>query len=403
MSKIKMVKGGVTSAQGFLAGAVFAGIKASNKGREDMALVASEVPAAAAGVFTTNRVKAAPVRVSKAHLKAKFARAVLLNSGNANACTGPCGIAAAKALAAGTAEVLGCSTGQILVCSTGRIGVALPLDKMKAKLPDLAARLSAKNGSAAAKAIMTSDSFAKEYAVEVRAPGGTFRIGGMAKGAGMINPNMATMLCVVTTDAKISKGTLQNALHHAAERTFNRITVDGDMSTNDTMLALANGAADGASIKTGTIDYALFLEALSEVCLKLAHMIVRDGEGVSKFVTVQVRGASSLQAARKVAEAIANSTLVKCAWAGNDPNWGRILDAVGYCGVRIREELVDIYYDGVIAVRGGTAAPTPKEKLVAAVTPDKFGVTVDLHQGKAFYTVYTTDLTEKYVELNLSE
>ena len=403
MSKIKMVKGGVTSAQGFLAGAVFAGIKASNKGREDMALVASEVPAAAAGVFTTNRVKAAPVRVSKAHLKAKFARAVLLNSGNANACTGPCGIAAAKALAAGTAEVLGCSTGQILVCSTGRIGVALPLDKMKAKLPDLAARLSAKNGSAAAKAIMTSDSFAKEYAVEVRAPGGTFRIGGMAKGAGMINPNMATMLCVVTTDAKISKGTLQNALHHAAERTFNRITVDGDMSTNDTMLALANGAADGASIKTGTSDYALFLEALNEVCLKLAHMIVRDGEGVSKFVTVQVRGASSLQAARKVAEAIANSTLVKCAWAGNDPNWGRILDAVGYCGVRIREELVDIYYDGVIAVRGGTAAPTPKEKLVAAVTPDKFGVTVDLHQGKAFYTVYTTDLTEKYVELNLSE
>ena len=403
MSKIKMVKGGVTSAQGFLAGAVFAGIKASNKGREDMALVASEVPAAAAGVFTTNRVKAAPVRVSKAHLKAKFARAVLLNSGNANACTGPCGIAAAKALAAGTAEVLGCSTGQILVCSTGRIGVALPLDKMKAKLPDLAARLSAKNGSAAAKAIMTSDSFAKEYAVEVRAPGGTFRIGGMAKGAGMINPNMATMLCVVTTDAKISKGTLQNALHHAAERTFNRITVDGDMSTNDTMLALANGAAGGASIKTGTSDYALFLEALNEVCLKLAHMIVRDGEGVSKFVTVQVRGASSLQAARRVAESVANSTLVKFAWAGNDPNWGRILDAAGYCGVRIREELVDIYYDGVAAVRGGTAAPTPKDKLVKAVSGDRFTVTIDLHQGKAFYTVYTTDLTEKYVELNLSE
>ena len=403
MSKLKKVKGGVTAAQGFLAGAVFAGIKASNKGCEDLALVASEVPATAAGVFTTNRVKAAPVRVSKAHLKAKFARAVLLNSGNANACTGPCGIAAAKALAAGTAEVLGCATGQILVCSTGRIGVALPLEKMKAKLPDLAARISAKGGLSAAKAIMTSDSFAKEYALEVRAPGGTFRIGGMAKGAGMINPNMATMLCIVTTDAKISKGTLQNALHHAGERTFNRITVDGDMSTNDTVLALANGAAGGVSIKTGTTDYALFLEALNEVCLKLAHMIIEDGEGVSKFVTVQVRGASSLQAARKVAEAVANSTLVKCAWAGNDPNWGRILDAAGYCGVRIREELVDIYYDGVAAVRGGTAASTPKEKLVAAVTPRKFTVTIDLHQGKAFYTVYTTDLTEKYVELNLSE
>jgi glutamate N-acetyltransferase/amino-acid N-acetyltransferase len=403
MSKLKKVKGGVTAAEGFLASAVFAGIKASNKGRNDMALVVSETPAAAAGVFTTNRVKAAPVRVSRAHIRSKHARGILLNSGNANACTGPCGIAAAKSLASTAAQALGCATGQILVCSTGRIGVPLPVEKMSAKLPELAAALSGKNGLLAAKAIMTSDSFAKEYAVEVRAPGGTLRVGGMAKGAGMINPNMATMLCVVTTDAKISKGTLQNALHHAAERTFNRITVDGDMSTNDTVLAMANGAAGGASIKSGTPDHALFLEALNEVCLKLAHMIVEDGEGVSKFVTVQVRGASSLQAARKVAEAVANSTLVKCAWAGNDPNWGRILDAAGYCGVRIREELVDIYYDGVAAVRGGTAAPTPKEKLVAAVTPRKFTVTIDLHQGKAFYTVYTTDLTEKYVELNLSE
>jgi glutamate N-acetyltransferase/amino-acid N-acetyltransferase len=211
------------------------------------------------------------------------------------------------------------------------------------------------------------------------------------------------MLCVLTIDAKLSKGTLQNALHNAVERSFNRITVDGDMSTNDTVLALANGAAGGSSIKSGSTDYALFTEALNEVCTQLAFMIVRDGEGVSKFVTVQVRGASSLQAARKVAEAVANSTLVKCAWAGNDPNWGRILDAAGYCGVRIREELVDIYYDGVVAVRGGTAAPTPKEKLVKAVSGDKFTVTIDLHQGKAFYTVYTTDLTEKYVELNLSE
>ncbi|MFZ9931729.1 MAG: bifunctional glutamate N-acetyltransferase/amino-acid acetyltransferase ArgJ [Chthoniobacterales bacterium] len=403
MSKLKPVKGGVTAAQGFLAGAVFAGIKPSNKGREDLALVASEVPAVAAGVFTTNRVQAAPVRVSKAHLRAKLARGILLNSGNANACTGPCGIAAAKALAAGTAEVLGCATSQILVCSTGRIGVPLPLEKMSSKLPDLTARLSPKGGLEASQAIMTSDTFAKEFAVQVRAPGGTFRVGGMAKGAGMIDPNMATMLCVITTDAKLSKGSLQNALYSAVERSFNRITVDGDMSTNDTVLALANGAAGGPSIKTGSADYALFAEALNEVCTQLAFMIVRDGEGVSKFVTVQVRGASGLQAARKVAEAVANSTLVKCAWAGNDPNWGRILDAAGYCGVRIREELVDIYYDGVAAVRGGTAAPTPKEKLVKAVSGDKFTVTIDLHQGKAFYTVYTTDLTEKYVELNLSE
>lgn len=403
MSKMKTIKGGVTAAKGFRAAAVFAGIKACNKGRDDLALVASDVPSVAAGVFTTNRVQAAPVRVSRAHLRAAHACAVLLNSGNANACTGPCGIAAAKSLAGSMADALDCGVRRVLVCSTGRIGVPLPVEKMAAKLPELAARLSASNGAVAARAIMTSDTFAKEHAVEVRAPGGTFRLGGMAKGAGMIDPNMATMLCVVTTDAKIAKGALQNALHLAVERTFNRITVDGDMSTNDTVLALANGAAGAASLKAGTADYNLFFEALNEVCLKLAHMIVEDGEGVSKFVTVQVRGASSLQAARKVAEAIANSTLVKCAWAGNDPNWGRIIDAAGYCGVRIREELIDIYYDGVVAVRGGTAAPTPKEKLVKAVSGQKFTVTVDLHQGKAFYTVYTTDLTEKYVELNLSE
>ena len=403
MSKMKPVKGGVTAARGFRAAAVFVGIKAANKSREDMALVASEVPAVGAGVFTTNRVKAAPVRVSRAHLRSPHSCAVILNSGNANACTGPCGIAAAKALAARLAEVLHCGVRRVMVCSTGRIGVPLPLDKMADKLPELAARLSTSGGAAAAKAIMTSDTYAKEYAVEVKLPGGSFRVGGMAKGAGMIDPNMATMLCVITTDAKLSKGTLQNALHHAVERSFNRITIDGDMSTNDTVLALANGASGGASIKNGSPEHALFTEALNEVCTRLAFMIVRDGEGVSKFVTVQVRGASSLQAARKVAEAVANSTLVKCAWAGNDPNWGRILDAAGYCGVRIREELVDIYYDGVAAVRGGTAAPTPKEKLVKAVSGDKFTVTIDLHQGKAFYTVYTTDLTEKYVELNLSE
>ena len=403
MSKLKPVKGGVTAAGGFRAAAVYVGIKAANKSRDDMALVASEVPAVGAGVFTTNRVKAAPVRVSRAHLRSPHSCAVLLNSGNANACTGPCGIAAAKALAARLAEVLHCGVRRVMVCSTGRIGVPLPLEKMADKLPELAARLSTSGGAAAAKAIMTSDTYAKEYAVEVKLPGGSFRVGGMAKGAGMIDPNMATMLCVVTTDAKLSKGTLQNALHHAVERSFNRITIDGDMSTNDTVLALANGASGGASIKNGSPEHALFTEALNEVCTRLAFMIVRDGEGVSKFVTVQVRGASSLQAARKVAEAVANSTLVKCAWAGNDPNWGRILDAAGYCGVQIREELVDIYYDGVAAVRGGTAAPTPKDKLVKAVSGDKFTVTIDLHQGKAFYTVYTTDLTEKYVELNLSE
>jgi glutamate N-acetyltransferase/amino-acid N-acetyltransferase len=403
MSSMKAVAGGVTAARGFRAASVFAGIKASNKGRDDMALVASAVPAVGAGVFTTNRVKAAPVRVSRAHLRSPHACAVLLNSGNANACTGPSGIAAAKHLAALAADTLDCGARRVFVCSTGRIGVPLPVEKMAERLPELAARLSAKNGTAAARAIMTSDTFPKECALEVKGAGGTFRVGGMAKGAGMIDPNMATMLCVITTDATITKGLLQNALHHAVERTFNRITVDGDMSTNDTVLALANGGSGAAPLKSGSPDFQLFNEALQDVCMKLAHMIVEDGEGVSKFVTVQVRGASSLQAARKVAEAVANSTLVKCAWAGNDPNWGRILDAAGYCGVRIREELVDIYYDGAAAVRGGTATETPKQQLIDVVSNKRFTVTVDLHQGRAFYTVYTTDLTEKFVELNLSE
>lgn len=403
MSTLKAVEGGITAARGFRAAAVYAGIKPGNKDRQDMALVASETPSVAAGVFTTNRVKAAPVRVSTAHLRAPHTCGVLLNSGNANACTGPAGIVAAKALASAAAKALDCGLRKMLVCSTGRIGIPLPLEAMMARIPELVEKLSAHGGHDAAQAIMTSDTFPKEHAVEVKGEGGTFRIGGMAKGAGMINPDMATMLCVVTTDAKLSKSTLQNALHLVTERTFNRITVDGDMSTNDTVLLLSNGAAGGSTIKTGSSDYTLFIEALNEVCLQLAHMIVEDGEGVSKFVTVQVRGASSLRSARKVAEAVANSTLVKCAWAGNDPNWGRILDAAGYCGVPLREELVDIYYDGVVAVRGGMAAPTPKEKLIAAVSEKRFTVTIDLHQGTATHTVYTTDLTEKYVQMNLGE
>lgn len=403
MSAIRTIKGGVTAAKGFRASAAFAGIKPGNKDRNDMALVVSDVPSVAAGVFTTNRVKAAPVRVSSSHLRAPHASAVLLNSGNANACTGPCGIMAAKTLAGAAAEALRCGARRVLVCSTGRIGVPLPVEKMEASIPGLVAGLCARGGGDAARAIMTSDTFSKEHAVEVRGKGGTFRVGGMAKGAGMINPDMATMLCVVTTDALFAKGTLQNALHAVTERTFNRITVDGDMSTNDTVLLLSNGAAGGPVIEPGSPDYELFVEALHEVCLRLAHMIVEDGEGVSKFVTVQVQGASSLRSARKVAEAVANSTLVKCAWAGNDPNWGRILDAAGYCGVSIREELVDIYYDGVAAVRGGMAAPTPKKQLIEAVSGKKITVTIDLHQGSASHTVFTTDLTEKYVELNLGE
>ncbi len=398
-----IAEGGVTSPRGFRAGAVYCGIKASNPGRDDMALVVSDQPSVGAAVFTTNRVKAAPVRVSQAHLRSPLTRAVLLNSGNANACTGVDGVTRTKAVVAAVARAVGVARRQVLVCSTGRIGVPLPVEKMTARAAELVGALSVEGGHQAATAIMTSDTFAKQCVVEVQSPAGSYRVGGMAKGAGMIDPNMATMLCVLTTDAMVGKRLLQETLHRVVERSFNRITVDGDMSTNDTVIALANGAAGLPAIEAAGEAAEVFAEALHAVCLHLAHQIVFDGEGVSKFVEVQVRGAASFQAARRAAEAVANSTLVKCAWAGGDPNWGRIMDALGYSGVRFREEQVDIYYDGLIAARCGTATATPVEKLREVMAKRRFAITIDLHQGPAFYAVYTTDLTADYVRLNLSE
>ena len=250
---------------------------------------------------------------------------------------------------------------------------------------------------------MTSDTFAKQTAVEFSVEGRRVRIGGIAKGAGMIDPNMATMLAFVTTDASISRGELQRALTAAVEQSFNRITVDGDMSTNDTVIALANGQAGGPALKRGSTGLKLFQAALDHVTRTLAHMIVRDGEGVSKFVEVNVLGARTYADARKAAEAIANSTLVKCAWFGNDPNWGRIMDALGYSGARVNEELVDIFYDGVAAVKNGMVSEAPLEKIREIVARERFTVTVDLHLGSADYVVYTTDLTSAYVDFNKGE
>jgi glutamate N-acetyltransferase/amino-acid N-acetyltransferase len=249
----------------------------------------------------------------------------------------------------------------------------------------------------AAAAIMTSDTFAKEFAVEVKTPQGSFRIGGIAKGAGMIDPNMATMLCVVTTDAALPQATLRKELKRSVANSFNRITIDGDMSTNDTVILLANGLSGVSPI------LADFSAALDEVTRALARMIVQDGEGVSRFVEVEVLGAANDKEARTAAEAIANSTLVKCAWAGGDPNWGRILDAVGYCGVRMDESQTDIFYDKLAAVKNGIATKTPAEKLRAITAKKAFKVTVDLHLGQGSYYVWTTDLTEEYVRLNLGE
>jgi glutamate N-acetyltransferase/amino-acid N-acetyltransferase len=244
---------------------------------------------------------------------------------------------------------------------------------------------------------MTSDTFAKEYAVEVKTPSGSFHIGGIAKGAGMIDPNMATMLCVISTDAALPQPVLRKDLKRSVANSFNRITIDGDMSTNDTVILLANGLSGVAPALS------VFSEALDEVTRALARMIVEDGEGVSRFVEVEVLGAASDKEARTAAEAIANSTLVKCAWAGGDPNWGRILDAVGYCGVRMNEAKTDIFYDKLAAVKNGIATKTSPEKLRSVTARKAFKVTVDLHVGKGSYYVWTTDLTEEYVRLNLGE
>ena len=397
------ISGGVNAPAGFLSGSAYCGIKATNLDRPDLAMIVSEGPSVAAGTFTTNRVKAAPVRVSAAHMRGSDVRAIVANAGNANACTGVPGIENAKRMAASAAQALGLKMRQVLVCSTGRIGVPLSIEKMEASISRLSTELHSSGSSAVAEAIMTSDTVKKEIAVEVEISGVKVRIGGIAKGAGMIDPNMATMLCFITTDAVIEKAELQQALSLSVEHSFNRITVDGDMSTNDTVLMLANGRAANSVIRSGTEDFERFQRALDHVTLSLAKMIVDDGEGVTKFVEVQVLGAASFSDARRAAEAIAKSCLVKCAWFGGDPNWGRIMDAIGYSGVKMREELVDIFYDGLIAVKGGLASNTPFEKLKQVVAAEKFTVTVNLHLGAAEYNVFTTDLSTEYVVLNMGE
>ena len=398
------VSGGVTAAAGFLAGAVHCGIKHDNPKRHDLALLCSEVPSVGAATFTTNKIKAAPVKVSVAHLRTRDLRAVVLNSGNANACTGLIGIEHAKRMARAVGWTLGLRERQVLVCSTGRIGVTLPIERIEEGITRAAGSLSGGGGRAAAKAIMTSDTFSKEFALrETLADGRTFTVGGMAKGAGMINPNMATMLCVLTTDAPLEKKELQRALGAAVEQSFNRITVDGDMSTNDTVIALANGRAGGIPLAAGSEDFVRFQAMLNHVTRHLARMIVEDGEGVTRFVEVQVSGAATFQDARKAAEAVANSMLVKCAWFGGDPNWGRILDALGYSSAALREEMIDVYYNGLIAVKGGMASKTPADKLREVVRERKFTVHIHLGVGNAEYVVYTTDLTPEYVRLNKGE
>lgn len=430
------ISGSVTAPRGFRAAGVFCDIKrlgtgkGSEKGQKrDLALIVSEVPATAAGMFTTNQVCAAPVKVSLEHLSTSpSAQAIVVNSGNANACTGKRGLRDAKAMAEITGRTLGIPTEAVLVGSTGRIGVPMPMPNLKQGILAAAKLLNISRESAAhaAEAIMTSDTRPKEIAVEFELSGFKVRIGGMCKGAGMIQPGMssngtrppavpshATMLAFITTDAAIDSKVLKFALHEAVARSFNRITVDGDMSTNDTVVVLANGLAGnprlsstGRAKRFGPDDFGRFQSALDHVALELAKMIVRDGEGVSRFVTVRVAGARTFAEADAAARAVANSTLVKTSWCGGDPNWGRILDALGYSSAKIVEEKVDLAYKAlgsrklVYSLRRGQPTRTPFKTLCDVVSQKEFELHINLNLGKAHAVIYTSDLTEAYVDFN---
>jgi glutamate N-acetyltransferase/amino-acid N-acetyltransferase len=400
--KVKVIEGGVCTPQGFKAGAIACGIKNPAVERLDLTLIYSEFPTVGAAVYTQNQVCAAPVRLSSSYLKSAEPRAIIANSGNANACTGPDGLINARTMTAVTAKALGLKQREVQVCSTGIIGVPLPIDRIEPRIPELVASLG-NDGEVAARAIMTSDTRPKEIAVQVKIGDVKVRIGAIAKGAGMINPHMATMLCFITTDAAISKAEIVAATKEAVDLSFNRITVDGDMSTNDTVIVMANGQAGNKTITRGGEGSAEFREALTEVMLELAKRIVSDGERVTKLVEVRVHGAASNMDAERVARAVANSKLVKCSWNGNDPNWGRILHAVGYSGARVKEEMVNIHLNGVIVTQNGLSAGTDGDKLIAAVSGPEFTVCIDLNLGKGAFTIYTSDLSPEYVDFNRTE
>ncbi len=381
----------------------FAGIASGIKksGKLDMALICADDPAACAGVFTTNKVAAAPVLVSRPRVAGGRCQAVLINSGNANACTGQAGQKISQASGQLLADALGLDTAEVIVASTGVIGVQLPLEPFTTGVPQLVAKLSSDQVSAVAEAIMTTDAFSKVASARGEVQGQGYKILGIAKGAGMIHPNMATMLGFVLTDAALSPQLLDSLLRQAVEKSFNSITVDGDTSTNDMVLLMANGASGGAEIVAGSAEAEEFAALLERVLLDLAKMIVRDGEGASKLVQIRVCGAADEQSARTAARSVATSSLVKTAFFGEDANWGRIIAAVGYSGIELDQEQIDISFNQVPVTRGGLATGPEREAEATEVLKlDEFTVHIDLHQGAAEASYYTSDLGYEYIKIN---
>ncbi|RMH35331.1 MAG: bifunctional glutamate N-acetyltransferase/amino-acid acetyltransferase ArgJ [Nitrospirae bacterium] len=398
---VKFSRGGVTAPSGFLAAGIHCGIKPSPL--LDLAVIASEVAGPIAGVFTTNRFPAAPVIVDRLHLRHKTGRAVIINSGNANAFTGAQGLADAKEMAQLTADFLGCPHYQVYVGSTGVICPRLPMPCIREHLPRLMARLRKGGHREAATAILTTDTKVKEVAIVTKLQGTTITVGGMAKGAGMIHPNMATMLAFLTTDAMLHQPALQQALSQAVERSFHCISVDGETSTNDTVLCLANGSAGTAILDPRSPDMARFQQALNEACLALALQIVDDGEGATKRVEFRITGAQTTSEAKCIAKTLATSPLIKTALFGEDPNWGRIIAAVGRAGPRVRSEDFALAFDDVIVVHPGMKITPDAERRVRRIMQKKrFTIQVTVGRGSAAATIWTTDLSYDYVRINAS-
>ena len=402
---LKKIAGGVCAAKGFRAAGLHVGVKTHNVNKKDVALIVSDVDCSAAAVFTTNVVKAAPIHVTKAHLADGKARAVVCNSGNANACA-PQGEENAEKMCAAAAKAIGCKQEDVLVASTGVIGQTLKVNVIEEGMPKLYSLLKASEAAsdAAAHAIMTTDLVKKEVAVETTVGGKTVRMGGIAKGSGMIHPNMGTMLCFLTTDCAISPEMIREALLETAKVSFNRISVDGDTSTNDTCLVLANGLAGNAEITGKNDDYYAFLEALQTLCVKLARMMAKDGEGAKHLITCTVQGAASDHSAEVISKSVISSTLTKAAIFGCDANWGRVLCAMGYSGEQFDPEKVDVSFAsaaGSVAVcRQGRGLDFDEDLARTVLSESEVTIAIAMGEGEGSCTCWGCDITYDYIKIN---
>ena len=396
---MKMIEGGVTAAQGFVAGGIHCGIR-KNKSKPDLAMIYSEKPCAAAAVYTQNLVKGAPILVTQKNIADGAAKAVICNSGNANTCNAD-GVEKAQAMCDLAAQALGIEPQDVVVASTGVIGQVLPMEPIQAGIPELVKSL---GSHAAATAIMTTDTLPKEAAAEVEIGGKTVKVGGISKGSGMIHPNMATMLCFVTTDCAISPAMLDKAIHQVTEKTFNMISIDGDTSTNDTFAILANGAAGNPEITAPGPDYDAFVQALEAVCRALSKLMAGDGEGATKLLICQVDGAATLDMARTVAKSVICSTLFKAAMFGADANWGRVLCAIGYSGAAVDVDKIDVSFRSakgqVNVCQKGAGIPFSEEEASLVLGEGEIEILIHLHMGQESAQAYGCDLTYDYVKIN---